>query len=115
MALVGKSLGTLAMGHLLTSEGTRNESVRAVWLTPLLRQVVLREQVRRYGGPCLFAIGTADPHYDPPQLDELCRATGGGAVVVEGADHGLDFVGDVVGSTVAVQQVIGALYGFFSG
>ena len=112
VTFVGKSLGTLAMGHLLTAEERPAGKTRAVWLTPLLRQDSLRAQVRRYGGPSLFAIGTADPHYDPAYLNEVRAATGGAAVVVEGADHGLDVPGDAVASVQAVTQVVRALTDF---
>ena len=114
VTLVGKSLGTLAKGHLLTAEARASEGTRAVWLTPLLRKDDLRARIRQYGGPSLFAIGTADPHYDPARLAEMREATGGAVVVVEGADHGLDVLGDVVASVKAVEQVFLALQGFLA-
>ena len=45
VALIGKSLGTLAMGHLLTAEPV-SIPVRSVWLTPLLSIPRLREQIK---------------------------------------------------------------------
>ncbi len=111
LLLVGKSLGTLAMGHLLTME-EQTVPVRAVWLTPLLGQERLREQISHYGGPSLFVIGAADPHYDPAILDELCRATNGESVVVEGADHGMDIEGDPVASVRALEQVVDGMVRF---
>ena len=114
LTLVGKSLGTLAMGHLLTAESPPVGTVRAVWLTPLLRQDDLRRQIGRYAGPSLFAIGTNDPHHDPAHLDEVRAATGGETVVVPGADHGLDIRGDPVASVRAVEQVVRALQAFLA-
>ena len=114
LRLIGKSLGTLAMGHLLTTEQIPTAATQAVWLTPLLRQESLREQVRRHAGRSLFAIGTADPHYDPAYLEEMRAATGGEVVAVDGADHGLDVRGDAVASIQAVAQVIGALQDFLA-
>jgi hypothetical protein len=107
LTLVGKSLGTLAMAHLLREEPAA-ERVRAVWLTPLLRVAAVREQIRRHGRTSLLAIGTADPHHDPAALDEA-RAAGCDVVVAEGADHGFDIPGDPVASVRAVEQVVRAL------
>jgi len=114
VTLVGKSLGTLAMGHLLTTEKRPANRMRAVWLTPLLRQESLRQQIRRYGGPSLFAIGSADPQYEAALRAEVQEARGGEVVVVEVADHSMDIPGDSVGSGEAVEQGVRALQGFLA-
>lgn len=110
---MGKSLGTLAMGYLLTAESVAAER-RAVWLTPLLGDDRLREQMLTYGGLSLFAIGTDDPGYDPTRLAEARAATGGEAVVIEGADHSLDVAGDVIASLRGVERVVRALGHFIA-
>lgn len=112
VALIGKSLGTLAMGHLLTSADRPSGEVRAIWLTPLLREEWLRARIERHAGPSLFVIGTADPHYDEGILDGLLAATGGEAVVVEGADHGMDVPGGPVASVRAVERAVAAMQRF---
>ena len=109
IALIGKSLGTLAMGHLLTMADQPAAASRAVWLTPLLGNDRLREQIGRFGGPSLFVIGTADPHYDAAILEEVRAATDGETVVVPDADHGMDVPGDAVASVHAVARVVAAL------
>jgi pimeloyl-ACP methyl ester carboxylesterase len=111
VTLVGKSLGTLAMGYLLTGNA-RLSRARCVWLTPLLRDDRLRAQVRRAGGPSLFVIGTADSHYDPAHLEEVRLASGGESVVIRGADHSLEIEGDTVGSIRAVEQIVRAMHQF---
>ncbi len=111
VALVGKSLGTLAMGHLLTAENPPPR-VSAVWLTPLLSVARLREQIAQFGGPSLFVIGTADEEYDPATLDSMVEATNGEAVVIEGAEHGMDITGDPVASVRSVEQVVTSLSRF---
>ncbi len=113
VTLVGKSLGTLAMGHLLTAEPDL-AGARAVWLTPLLRLDHLRAQIARWSGPSLFAIGTADPYYDAAALAEVQAATKGLAVVVADADHGMEIAGDVVRSLQAMIEVIQALEQFLA-
>jgi predicted alpha/beta-hydrolase family hydrolase len=107
VALIGKSLGTLAMGRLLTME-ERPGNASAVWLTPMLSIERLREQIAQYGGPSLFVIGTDDPHYDPEVVRAMTEETSGEAVVVEGADHGMDIAGDPVASVRALERIVAA-------
>jgi len=111
VTLVGKSLGTLAMGYLLT-EDSRLPQAQCVWLTPLLRNDRLRAQMRRVRGHSLFVIGTADGHYDPAYLDEVRLASEGESVLILGADHSLEIEGDTVGSIRAVEQTVRAIQQF---
>jgi predicted alpha/beta-hydrolase family hydrolase len=113
VVLIGKSLGTLAMGHLLTMADPP-PNVGAVWLTPLLAEERLRQQISQYGGPSLFVIGTADPHFDPVVLEKMQVATIGEAVVVRNADHGMDIPGDPIASVRAVERVVEALGRFLA-
>ena len=113
VVLIGKSLGTMAMGHLLTMVDP-HPNVGAVWLTPLLGEERLRQQIQQYGGPSLFVIGTADPHFEPVVLEKMQVATIGEAVVVRNADHGMDIPGDQVASVRAVERVVEALGRFLS-
>ena len=113
IVLIGKSLGTRAMGHLLTLEDPP-PNVGAVWLTPLLGEEQLRQQIQRYGGPSLFVIGTADSHFDPVALEKMQVATIGEAVVVRNADHGMDIPGDPIASVRAVERVVEALSRFLT-
>jgi hypothetical protein len=105
VTLVGKSLGTLAMGYLLAEEA-RLSRARCVWLTPLLRDDWLRAQMRRARGHSLVVIGTADSHYDLAYFEEVRLASGGESVVVQGADHSLEIEGDTVGSIRAMEQTV---------
>jgi predicted alpha/beta-hydrolase family hydrolase len=113
VVLIGKSLGTRAMGHLLTMADPP-PNVGAVWLTPLLGEERLRHQIRQYGGPSLFVIGTADPHFEPVALEQMQVATIGEAVVVRDADHGMDIPGDPIASVRAVERVVEALGRFLA-
>jgi len=113
VVLIGKSLGTLAMGHLLTMADPP-PNVGAVWLTPMLSVERLRQQISRYGGPSLFVIGTADPHFEPVVLEKMQVATTGEAVIVKNADHGMDIPGNPVASVRAVERVVEALGRFLA-
>jgi hypothetical protein len=113
LTLIGKSLGTLAMGYLLEA-GSILSDTRAVWLTPLAREEILRGQVKRYGGSSLFVIGSADHHFDETLLEELRSATKGELLVIERAEHGLEIPGDVIASLEAMKRFIRALERFVS-
>jgi hypothetical protein len=89
-------------------------NVGAVWLTPLLAEERLRQQIQQYGGPSLFVIGSADPYFDPLALEKFQTATSGQSVVVENADHGMDIPGDPVASVRAVERVVEALGRFLA-
>ncbi|MFC1976001.1 alpha/beta family hydrolase [Chloroflexota bacterium] len=113
VTLIGKSLGTPAMGHLLTTQ-TLPAQINAIWLTPLVRFDSLRQQIKKFGGKSLFVIGTADPHYDTDCLAEVQQATGGQVVTIDEADHGLMIEGDIVRSVQGLEQVMRAMEAFLS-
>jgi hypothetical protein len=105
--IIGKSLGTLAMGHLLANKRLRKAS--CVWLTPLLTNAWLRGRIKQYRPRSLFVIGTADEFYNAGYLTEVCEATNGKSVVIEGANHGLVIPGEVVQSLKALTQIVTAI------
>ncbi len=111
VTIVGKSLGTLAMAHLLSTE-TKLSTARAVWLTPLLRNENLRAQIKTWRGKSLFVIGTADPDYDEKLLGEVETATRGKSLVIEGGDHSLEIEGDFFASLQALEKVLRAVRRF---
>ena len=111
VALIGKSIGTLAMGELLTTQAKLAQA-RAVWLTPLFRNERLKNQINQCRQPSLFVIGTADPNYTPTIMAEAKEYTGGEAVVIEGADHSLEIKDNIPESLKALRKVIDALERF---
>lgn len=113
VTLIGKSGGTLALGHLLTTEPALAQG-RAIWLTPLLTNERLRAFIERCRQPSLFVIGTDDPEYDQARLIEAQAATRGQAVVVGGADHSLEIKGDVFKSLQALEQMLRAIQTFLA-
>ena len=103
ITLIGKSIGTLAMGHLLTSD-TRFEKAQAIWLTPVFRNERLRKQIKQCRQKSLFVIGTADPNYNPVFLTEISAK--GESLVIDGADHSLEIEGDLMQSLEAMKRLI---------
>lgn len=91
ITLVGKSIGTRALAELAADP--RLKQARMVWLTPLLNDARLVEQIRM-GGQCgLFVAGGADSFYLPDVLQELAGSTCGRTLVLAGADHSLEVAG----------------------
>lgn len=113
ITLVGKSLGTLAMGHLLTTKQPRQD-LRAIWLTPLLRDPELQRQMRNCRARSLAVIGTADGHYDEGKLHDFRDRAGYEVIAVEGADHGLDLAGDPIGSIRVMARIVRAMEEFLT-
>lgn len=108
LTLIGKSLGTLSMGHLLTTQPLP-PMVKAVWLTPVLKNKTLQDQILQCGQPAFIAIGTADPYYDPEFIARLQSAPGSQIVTIEDADHGLNIKNNISGSIQVLQQIMEAM------
>ncbi len=103
--VIGKSLGTMAMGHLL-ERYPRLPALRWVWLTPILNDPRLVAQIQRNHPASLFAIGAKDHYYDETILQQLTKATQGKLIVVPGADHSLEITGTIHSTLLALDQVM---------
>ncbi|MGH2542285.1 MAG: alpha/beta family hydrolase, partial [Ardenticatenaceae bacterium] len=108
ITLVGKSLGTLALAHLLPMAAEAGQ-LRCIWLTPLLHHPSLQQQIRKVPHRALFIIGTADPLYNATALAQMEAATQGSSVVIESADHSLEIRDDILGAIHAQARIIEAL------
>lgn len=111
VTLIGKSLGTLALGHLLATQPASSKA-NYVWLTPLFRNEALRLQMMSLNHHALFVIGTNDTHYDEQMLSEVETATGGESLVFEHADHSLEVSGKPIKSLEFLQQFVTRLENF---
>lgn len=110
VTLAGKSLGTLAMGHLL--EDAAFESAGCIWSTPILASDWLCARIKSHRPRSLFIIGTADHFYQPAILKELVDATRGKALVLQGVHHGLEIEGDMPGTLAALRRIVEAVQAF---
>jgi hypothetical protein len=110
ITLVGKSLGTVAMAHLLGDP--RFAAAACVWSTPVLASDWMCAQIRRHRPRSLFIIGTADDFYNPALLAELVDATKGKALVLEHVHHGLEIEGDLPGTLAALNRIVDAMREF---
>lgn len=111
VTLIGKSLGTLAMGYLLTTV-SHLPQVQAIWLTPLLKRAELRTQIQQVHPRSLFVIGTADSHYDASPLTELQKITHGESLVIEEAGHLLEVPDGIIPSLQVMEQIIHGIQDF---
>ncbi len=114
LTLAGKSLGTLAMAHLLTTQ-TLPVHTSALWLTPVLTNPAVREQIAAFPGPSLVVIGTADSFYDPGLLAAIGETATRRFAIIEGANHGMSVNNDVFHSLKALEQVLHAVADFLNG
>lgn len=112
ITLVGKSIGTIAMGHLLADR--RFQNATCVWSTPLLTVEWLCSRIEQVHPRSLFIMGTADQFYKPDILKHLEHATNGRSVVLEGANHGLEIPGGISKSLMALKQIVQALQEFMN-
>jgi hypothetical protein len=110
ITLVGKSLGTRAMGFLLGDE--RFQKAECVWSTPPLTTEWLYSRIEQVRPRSLFIFGTADDYYKPENLQHLIKVTNGRAVVVEGANHGLEVPESIPRSLHGLGQIVQALQEF---
>ena len=110
ITLVGKSLGTIAMGHLVSDP--HFQQAACVWVTPLLTVEWLLSRIEQTHPRSLFIIGTADRFYRPELLNHLKTVTDGQTCILEGADHGLEIPGDIPGSLAVLHQIVHALQKF---
>ena len=101
--LVGKSLGTRVLTHLLNKYEQLNRT-KAVYLTPVFSKEFnaatagLKQEI-------LMAIGTEDPFYNLDMIQELQSQLDFKLLVLEGADHGLEVKKDCLRSLEIMKAV----------
>lgn len=104
LTLIGKSIGTRAMGHVIAQ--SLHHPTRCIWLTPLLRHTVVRQQICPFAHPALFVIGTDDPPYDANYVRQVEDATHGQRVIVADANHRLERDGHVIASCQELSRIM---------
>lgn len=109
--VIGKSLGTRAMPHLLATE-PRLRRARTIWFTPVWHEEAASAHLRSGTQPALVVIGTADPYYNPALVEEMRAVDECEVLVVPDAEHGLEVTGDVVRSVQALEQAMRAVQRF---
>ena len=78
----------------------------ALAAVPLLRQPWLVEAASRLRSPALFVVGTGDATYVPQALERIRKITGAQAILLEGANHSLEYPGDLMRSLQYIHEVV---------
>ncbi len=100
--LIGKSLGTLQMGYLV-QKIEETQKCKIVWLTPILKQDWLVEQMMAHKGKSLIVIGTDDPLYSDEILANIIEVGRSKLFTVIRGNHSLDVPSGLIAS---MQQQI---------
>jgi len=106
ITLIGKSLGTLAVGHVAAMMPELAD-VRAVLFTPLLKNPRLVQQIIGFKGDVLLVVGTGDSYHAPDTLQVIQAAREVEVIEVEDGDHSLEIKGDMMrslGGLVGVME-----------
>jgi len=116
LTLIGKSLGTRGLASLSRLAGQwsyKPRNIEALWLTPLLTENFVTDEIEKLGSREFLAIGSCDEHYYKPQaLQSLPRFVE--TLIIDGADHGLDIEGDVLSSTKALSKLTARIARFLN-
>ena len=88
-ALVGRSIGTLALAELVSREGWGARAVPTIWIAPLLHLPNVAAALEGLGSPSFVVGGTDDRAFDADIVQRL-RERGAELAVIEGAHHGLE-------------------------
>lgn len=113
LTITGKSLGTLATAALLSAVQIP-AATQIIWLTPLLTNPRLRQQIIACGCRSLIVIGSEDPYYRSAHLDEVA-AGGAETLLIERAGHDLEVGGDIEASLAALRTVTLRIGDFLAG
>ncbi len=112
IAIVGKSLGTLAMAHLVGT-GELSGDTTSVWMTPLLKEDVVFDALMNVAGPTGVVIGTEDHHYDDERLASLEARDNVTLITVAGGNHSLNAGKSAGESAQTLAGTIGQLDTFY--
>lgn len=109
--LVGKSLGTIQMSYMAQTYQELSEC-KMLWLTPLLQQKFVLNQMVSYKGKSLVVIGTADPIYDDDKIARLVDEGGCEIMAIMNGNHSLDVPGGVLESMNQLTSVMSSFKDF---
>lgn len=112
VAVVGKSLRTMAMAHL-ASEGISSSDWTTVWLTPLLKEDAVYDAIITVDGPAALVIGSDDHHYDQARLDSLAVRDNITVIVQSGGNHSLNSGSSAGESAHSLANIIDQLDAFY--
>jgi hypothetical protein len=113
VSVIGKSLGTKAMGYLLNQYDKLKEA-DAIWLTPLFHDEVLVDKILQCKQRSLFITGTADPCYVEDNVTKILKVTKGDSLIIENADHSLEIENNILDSIEVMNKVLTIIQRFLT-
>jgi hypothetical protein len=110
LTLIGKSLGTLSIAFLL--EKGMSMTPRCVWLTPLLGDQLVKNQLSESPAASLCVIGTKDHLYDAGLLAEIGSRANVNNLIIPNANHDLELPGDMERSLHILLEIMKGIRDF---
>jgi predicted alpha/beta-hydrolase family hydrolase len=107
--LIGKSMGTRAISHLVTLDSGILGGI--AWITPVLTDLNVRAQIKGRKND-LIVLGTADHYFDQPYVAELMAAKNNELLLVDGADHSMEIQGNTLRSVQIMEEITGIVRSF---
>ena len=107
--IIGKSLGTVAMGAALSGRTIPTDRVRAVWLTPSLIGTPLPNQLLAQAHTSIVVIGTDDQSFRTELIGPLESAPNVVVCTIQDVNHGFEHSGGADPSEVAVSEAVQAV------
>jgi hypothetical protein len=86
--------------------------ISAIWLTPLFGVEDVRTAAMRTGLRSLIVAGTADEYHDQNGFDAVSTALRADTLLIPGADHSLEVLGDVFATVDAMRALSEAVLDF---
>lgn len=102
--VMGKSFGTIAMGHVLNKEKLSDS--KAIWLTPLLNKGEIVDAMMQSQNKGLCIIGDKDHFYDKKQIDQLNKNNNIEYHILPELNHILEYDNNVLESIDAIKKII---------
>lgn len=110
IVLLGKSIGTKALGGLI--EKKELSKAEMIWLTPLLQNQKLFERMRNGSNRSLVIGGTADESFSIKEASLLKDLNQYDVEIVDGGTHGLFIEGNVLESIEVLQKIVNSVSHF---
>jgi pimeloyl-ACP methyl ester carboxylesterase len=111
LVMIGKSIGTLILAELII-HGEIPKITSSIWLTPLLHLQHVLKAAKQLRGPALFIGGGQDPSYTQEGVAQLRELPEVMTLTIEGANHSLEFPGDLPRSLRAMEEILQGITDF---
>ena len=109
--LIGKSLGTMALGEILLIKRNLKDA-EVIWLTPLLNDEELLQQILKINNRSLLIMGTNDSRYNEDILKKVLEKKNIESLIIDGANHQLDIENNIFKSINEAKNILSKIISF---